>query len=470
MKNNLKTFILGLTVVLLTGSCKKYLDINTNPNAAASAPLKGLLAHATNGTAINTFEVSTNMTSYYVQYLASPSSGSDLDTYNPIDPSGTWGDIYDLMTDIHDMRAQAASQGAETYVGVSDILMAYNLNMSLNIWGDIPYSEAFQGVSNLQPKYDNQQDLYDTCLALLDEGIALLSDPANDGTIDAPSDFIHGGNNAAWVKTAYALKARLLNEVSKTSQYDASKVLAALTNAYGSNSDDAQVTQFDGPGPWAQVAINNAGLDLDGWLSTHFVSALNDSTFGVFDPRLPLITQVTKFGDYRGTINGKGRVGSGTNHEECYLDVDKWYSSPGAPLQLITYPECKFIEAEAQLRAGQPAKAYDAYLAGIVADMQRIGVADTAITRYTSEPTVAVGAGALTIGLILKEKYVACFLNPVTWDDARRFDYQYKDFNLPYDAQLSEFIRRVDYPTSEISRNGKNVPSVSLTDRLWWDQ
>jgi hypothetical protein len=218
------------------------------------------------------------------------------------------------------------------------------------------------------------------------------------------------------------------------------------------------------------VAINNAGLDLDGWLSTHFVSALNDSTFGVFDPRLPLITQVTKFGDYRGTINGKGRVGSGTNHEECYLDVDKWYSSPGAPLQLITYPECKFIEAEAQLRAGQPAKAYDAYLAGIVADMQRIGVADTAITRYTSEPTVAVGAGALTIGLILKEKYVACFLNPVTWDDARRFDYQYKDFNLPYDAQLSEFIRRVDYPTSEISRNGKNVPSVSLTDRLWWDQ
>lgn len=470
MKNKLKTFALLLTVVLALGSCKKYLDINTNPNEAAKPPLKGLLAHATNGSAINTFDVSTNLSSYYVQYLASPSSGSDLDTYNPTDPSGTWGDLYDLMTDIHDMRDQAESQGVDAYVGVADILTAYNLNLALNVWGDVPYSEAFQGVSNLQPKYDNQQDLYDTCLTLLDNGIALLSNPATDGTLDAPSDFIHGGDNTAWIKTAYALKARLLNEVSKTSQYDASKVLAALASSYSSNADDAQVTLFDGPMPWAQVAINNAGLDLDGWLSTHFVSALNDSTFGVFDPRLPLITEKTAFGDYRGTINGKGRVGTGTNHEECYLDPDKWYSMPGAPLQLITYPETKFIEAEAQFRASQPQKAYDAYIAGIVADMQRLGVADTAITRYTTDPTVAVGPGALTIALIMKEKYIACFLNPVTWDDARRFDYQYKDFNLPFDAQLSEFIRRASYPTSETSRNGKNVPSVSLTDRLWWDQ
>jgi hypothetical protein len=92
MKNNLKNCFLLLTVILFSGSCKKYLDINTDPNGVAIAPLKGLLAHASNASAIITYRVS-NVTSYYVQYLASPSAGSDLDTYNSIDPSNTWGAI-----------------------------------------------------------------------------------------------------------------------------------------------------------------------------------------------------------------------------------------------------------------------------------------------------------------------------------------------------------------------------------------
>ena len=469
MKNNLKNCFLLLTAILLSAGCKKYLDINTNPNGAAVPPLKGLLAHASNASAIITYDVS-NVTSYYVQYLASPSAGSDLDTYNSIDPSNTWGAIYDVLTDIHDMRAQAAEQGLNAYIGVADILTAYNMSLSLNLWGDIPYSEAFQGVNNLQPKYDNQKDLYDTCLTLLDHGITLLQDPAAAGQLDGKSDFIHQGANDAWVKTAFALKARLLNEVSKTGQYDAAAVMTALASAYTSGPDDAVVSLFDGPNPWAQAAINNSNLDLDGWLSSHFVDATDAATYGVFDPRLPLIAELTKFGDYRGTPNGKGRVGNGTSHEESYLSLTGWYSIPGAPLELITFPECKFIEAEAQFRANDKQKAYDAYLEGIKADMQKLKTPDTAITRYTTDPAVAVGAGGITLSLIMKEKYIATFLNPVAWDDVCRFDYQYANFNLPFDANLTEFIRRVDYPTSEISRNGKIVPSVALTDRLWWDQ
>jgi hypothetical protein len=468
MKNNLKTSIVLLTVVFLSGGCKKYLDVNTNPNAAVEPPIQGLLAHVTNASATTTFDIS-NITSYYTQYLASPSNGSDLDTYNSIDPSSTWGDIYDMMTDIHDMRELAQSRGLLAYEGVADILTAYNMNLTLNLWGDIPYSAAFQGVSNLQPKYDDQKALYDTCLILLDNGITLLQMPDAAGQLNGPSDFIHGGSNTAWVKTAFALKARILNQVSKTPQYDPVQVLTALASGYSSNDDDAQVTLFDGPSPWAQVAINNAGLDLDGWLSSHFVNATNGVTFGAFDPRLPLITDTTKFGDYRGTKNGAGRIGSGTNHEESYLAEDGWYSKPGSPVQLATYPEARFIEAEAQFRSGEKQKAYDAYLAGIKASMQKIGTPDTAIIRYTTEPTVAVGSAGITLALIMKEKYIACFLLPTTWDDMRRFDYLYTDFSLPTDAAINEFPRRVDYPKSETSRNGKNVPSVQRTDHLWWD-
>jgi hypothetical protein len=62
------------------------------------------------------------------------------------------------------------------------------------------------------------------------------------------------------------------------------------------------------------------------------------------------------------------------------------------------------------------------------------------------------------------------FLHPEAWTDARRFDYIYKDFTLPFNALLPNFIRRVGYPSSETDRNGGNVPAVTLSDKLWWDQ
>jgi hypothetical protein len=73
----------------------------------------------------------------------------------------------------------------------------------------------------------------------------------------------------------------------------------------------------------------------------------------------------------------------------------------------------------------------------------------------------------------MKEKYVALFLHPETWNDARRFDYAYEDMTLPdnHNPELNgEFIRRQIYPDSETSRNAVNVPQVTLLDRMWWDQ
>jgi hypothetical protein len=472
----MKKIISPLTVLIITtllsGGCKKYLDINDNPNAATQPPLKGLLANATYYTAFNTFYVS-DYTSYYTQYLASPNPGSSTDTYDNVDASDAWDPIYAVMTSLYDMKQAAIAGGRIHYIGAADVLLAYNLSMSSNLWGNIPWSQAFLGIQNPTPKYDDQKSLYDTCIALLNQGIADLqaTDPTSE--LDAASDFIHGGDPKAWIKTAHVLKARLLNQVSKTAAYNATNILTELSAGYTGNGDDAQVSHFVANvnnNPWDSVALSNAGLNLGGWLSTHFVNATNGNTFGIFDPRLPLITDTTRYGDYRGTINGQGRIGTGTNHDECYLNQDNWYSSPTAPVQLITYAEAAFIQAEALFRNGDKPNAYNAYLAGIKTHMQKLGVADTAIQRYTTDPGVAVGAGNITLALIMKEKYVACFLSPVTWDDMRRFDYVYTAFSMPAGAQLGTFIRRMNYPTDELSRNGKNAPAVQLTDHLWWDQ
>ena len=288
--------------------------------------------------------------------------------------------------------------------------------------------------------------------------------------MEQSSDFIHGGDVTAWIKTAHALKARMLNQVSKTSAYNADAVLTELSQAYTSNSDDAQITAFDGFNPWAQEAHNNAALLLDGWLSAYFVNAMNGVTYGLFDPRLPHITDTTRYGDYRGTINGAGAIGTNTVHNECYLTVGKWYSSDNSPLQIITYAECAFMKAEAEFRKGDKTNAYTDYINGIIANMKKLEVPADSISKYITNPVVAVGSAALTLPLIFKEKYAAMFLSPVTWDDMRRTDYNYKNFTLPQNAVLSSFIRRMNYPADEISTNGENVPTITTSDHLWWDQ
>ena len=76
-----------------------------------------------------------------------------------------------------------------------------------------------------------------------------------------------------------------------------------------------------------------------------------------------------------------------------------------------------------------------------------------------------------TPDLIMKEKYKALFLSPETWNDARRHNYQYDDFDLPLNAVTADYIRRLVYPSIETSRNGSNVPEVAgVLEKLWWDQ
>ena len=460
--------ILSLSIA----SCEKFLDVNTNPNSPTAAPINGLLLRTTNQTGLNVFRVG-ETTSYYVQYLASPNAASPTDSYDQIDASGTWSSIYDVMTDVYDMEKQAAEVGATQYQGVAKILMAINLHLVHNVWGAAPYSNAF-AAETLTPAYDEATDLFQQSMTLIDEGIALLQQTGSSITIPTGAtspDLIHKGVTANWIKTANALKARLLVQLSKTSQFNPSAIFSALDAAYTSTADDALITTFDIRNPWNGVAVANAGQILQGWLSEYYVDAMDGTSFGIMDPRLPLIATLTQYGDYRGTRNGKGRIGSGIDDEESYLSTTGFYSSENSPLYIITYEEMKFIEAEVAFRTDDKPRAYAAFQEGIRANMNKMGISASDRDAYLNHPSVAVGAAGLTLELIFREKWKALFLQPVVWDDARRFDYAYEGFELPLNAVQSTFIRRLVYPNVERSRNGANVPAVnSVIENLWWDQ
>ena len=468
-------FLIVFALIAGFTSCKKYLDINVNPNSPTTPPINGLLTRVTQTTPLNVFRVA-NVTSYYVQYLASPNPSSPTDVYEPIDVSTTWTNLYDNMTDIYDLQKIAAEQGATQYQGVAKVLLAMDLHLVHALWGAAPYSQAFSG-QNLAPAYDDATAIFQRCLTLLDEAIVHLQATNSTRLIPVATgsavrvDLIHNGSSAAWIRTANALKARLLNQLSKTSQYNTASIFSALSAAYTSTAHDAFITAFAVRNPWNQVAVNNAALVLDGWLSEHYVKAMDGSLWGVADPRLPLTASLTRLNDYRGTRNGKGRVGSGTNKDESYISLTGYYSSSNSPLFVITYEEMKFIEAEAAFRANDKPRAYAAYLEGIRANMNKMGVAAADRDAYVNHALISVGANNLTLEHIFREKYKAMFLMPVTWDDARRYNYGYTGFQLPLNVVGSNYVRRLVYPSVETSRNAANVPAVTnVTQRLWWDQ
>lgn len=462
--------ILAFLIPFGMSGCKDYFDLNENPNLISNPPLRSLLSTTTQKTGLNAQRVG-NITSYFVQYLANPGPGGSTDTYQDTDYSGTWDAIYYTMADLTDMKRLASKQESSEYVGVANVLLSYNLNLIADTFGSAPFSKAFTGTP-LIPAYDSQQEMYNTALRLLNEGITELAKTDSNIKLSAADDLIHKGDREAWIKTAHALRARMLNKVSRSAGYDPTAVLAAVGQSYTSNAADAEMSTFLLRSPWAQVARNNALLVLDGWLSEQLIDQLNGTTFGLFDPRIEKITEKTINGVYKGTVNGQGNVGAAnTVKDESYISLNSPLTGDSSSLLIVTYAEVKMIEAEAALRANDRSRAYTAYLAGIAANMGKLGVSPEARDAYISSPIVSVGAANLTLADIFKEKYIITYLNPEAWNDARRFDYQYKDFGLPVSAALPTFIRRVAYPNSELAENGVNVPVVeSLSEKLYWDK
>ncbi len=470
MRNStLYNFLTYSTLTIGLFSCESFLDVNENPNNPEDAPITGLLTNSTFEMALNVQRVG-SITSNYVQYLASPNPSTGSDIMDQLDYSATWFNLYNVMTDANEIIRKAEESEASHYLGAGKVLMALNLGMTVDIFGDVPFSQSFN-FETVTPTYDDDQQLYTQILSLLDEALNHFQQESSISI--GADDFIFEGDINKWIRFTHTLKARYLLHMKGKPGYDEAELLASVEAGMMSNEDDAQVFFFEQRfNPWAQVAINNASLLLGGWISEQFIQALDGTSYPTFDPRLPLMVGATDSGEYIGVINGAGRGEAPEQGARSTLIPGQFYTSEQSPVLIATYAELKFIEAEAALVI-DPERAYEAYLAGIEAHMDMLGVSTDEKTAYLADQSVSMGATSLTLDDIMKEKYVAMFLHPETWNDARRFDYGYKDMTLPENLNPSlngNYIRRLAYPDSEVSRNGNNVPQVTLLDRIWWNE
>lgn len=481
MMQKLNKYILfsAIAVMITFQGCKDdYFEaVTLNPNQVTKPTLPSLLATSTYKIAQNSVSVA-SITNPFVQYTANPSPNAASDIYDVNDQSGTWNALYYAMADANELKKLAIAENSSEYLGAANVMLAYNLILANDLWGGIPFSEAFVATT-LKPKYDSDQAIYTASMALIDEAITNFSATSTGTPLPlgaTNSDMIYGRvstaatpNKVYWRKFAYALKARLLNKVSKTTSYNPTAVLAAVANSFTSNADDAGMNNFLVRNNWAGVAVSNAAQSLGGWLSEQLIDHLNGTSYGIFDPRVAKITdKAPANGLYIGTTNGQGNrpPGGNTTKDESYISQSSPWTSDTAPLWIVTFAELKFIEAEAALAAGLSTQANSAYQAGITANFDKLQVpAGAERTAYLADAFVPV-----TRDLIFKEKYVATYLNPEAWNDARRYNYGYKNFTLPLGVVLPTFIRRIDYVRDEINENNVNVPAtVPRTTRLWWD-
>lgn len=458
-------------------ACENYLggDTNNDPNRVFEDEigLDALLPPILVSTGEAQFNIASTF-SRYSQHVTFPVEISHQETQL----TGAWTEIYLASLNNLDVMEQKADEvGAAHYLGVTKVMQAMNLMLATNVWEDIPWSEAFQE-DEFTPSYDSQEQIYSDINTLLNDAITELEKSASEFNQPGDDDIVYGGNISQWIKTAYALKARRAIHLTEQGAVSAANnALSAVSNAYTSNADDFQIN-YGGEAnlnPWHTSAYlaaqtgNPAPVQAD-----QLIDMMNGTAYPEEDPRLPIIADNGGAADYYGSESGNHGVNQDApdNSSNTEFTAETYYTQANAPILLITYAEVKFIEAEAAflqfnngnaMATGASQQAYDAYLEGIRAHMDKIGVDASDRDDYLNEPSVDVGAANLTMELIMKEKFKALFLNPESYNDYRRYDFDDQIFNnldLPanHNADLNgNWIQRAVYPNSELSRNEAEV-------------
>ena len=295
---------------------------------------------------------------------------------------------------------------------------------------------------------------------MLDSAITELA--TGEGSTPGTDDYFYSGDMSKWIKMAYTLKARyymhLTTAPGHTAAAQASLALEALDNSMSSNDDDCYFPYTGtetSSSPWYLHFFNTTTLVL----ASHYV----DSLVSHADPRLPyLVSKASNTGLYTGNV-----IGSGAGNLNDYSVAGSFYGDIASNGYVLNAAEADFMRAEATYIISGYAAAQPLYRKAIVNNMVKVGVD----TSSSAAQTYLAKRGTLTAGnalqLIIEEKNIANNFSMENWVDWRRTGYP--ALSLVANDNITSLPRRFLYPNSEISTNGTNVPSVKVTDRVWWD-
>lgn len=363
------------------------------------------------------------------------------------------------------------------YGAIAKIMKAYHFQILVDLYGDVPYSEALQRGGNPTPAYDDAQTIYRDLMVQLNLALEELNTAEESVVAVIPDidDIVFGGDLTAWKQFANSLKLRLATRAQNT--FTAADVLAEIA-AEGSGfiatdvavnpgylqEEDKQNYQYD------ELGFDYAGNATLSYQATCATQHAIDFLTNTSDPRLSLI--------YEEPESGHKGVDQGADNNDQELSQDKVSNAgpgilkgPDMAQVLMTLAEVKFNLAELALVAGEVDAAGALYAEGVEASFDYLGA--EGVDGYLAQATDNVNwqASALKLNAIMTQKWIAT--NGIdaiqSWFDYTRTGYP---LGLPVSEMASTADRpvRLAYPSSEVTGNTNNLPDQPdpFTDKIFW--
>ena len=215
-------YILGIAALIGTGCNKTFLDVNTNPNSLPTATPAYVIANAFNVTSTNMRGLNETGSYWSGQWTQSNGYILSTTTFSYIFTNGDfnyWDGFYDNLYDYQYVIDNADAAGQSYMKGPAKVMKAYVYQNLVDLYGNIPFSDALKGVGSLAPKFDDAKTIYEGLITLLDQAIADVNANAFASSF-ASSDILFKGSQANWVKFANSLKLRILVHQAKIAGRD----------------------------------------------------------------------------------------------------------------------------------------------------------------------------------------------------------------------------------------------------------
>ncbi|MFT4833321.1 MAG: hypothetical protein ACI83W_000274 [Marinoscillum sp.] len=484
----MKRLIIIYTLVigtLFTG-CDDYLDVNTDPNNPTVVPANLILPVAQVYTA-SWLAGNRRMNHLGNMFMYNWSESAGYSWYNDefqyrANATTFYSALFDQAYTIALKQYAELDKLDDTYLAykaMGTIMKSYTFQLLVDLYGDIPYSEALQRSGNNTPKYDGAQGIYDDLIVKLTEAIDQLNTAGSLATYIIPEDddAMFGGDLDAWKQFANSLKLRILT-----------RERAAKGDAYV--TAELAVITAEGSGFMTSNVVINPGYLNETNKQSPFFAAFGEDVTGteVNNGKATcatdyIITYMQNTNDtridYLYEEPGTGHLGvqqgitssNATQSPELVSNIGPGLlMSSSQDVIIMTAAEIYFNQAELALAGlgGDPEALYNS---GIAASFSTLGADGAAAYSVQNVNNVSYAASADKLEAIITQKWLA--VNGITaeqsWFDLSRTGFP---ANLPISVEVANLERpfRLSYPASELSTNAANVPSQPdvFTTKIFW--
>lgn len=487
MKNiiiNKLSKLLAICTILTAASCTEdWTEMNINPNQPSVVPATNIFGAGLTVVAGQLFgeRIGIYYTGTWSGQLAAIGAG-DYEFRVDIN-NGQWDNLYRGMAYFEDARINAEREGNKNLAAVSLIMKAFTAQQVSDMWGDIPYSEAFKlGTDQiLNPAFDTHEEVYNQILGELEEANTMLV--AGAGTLGV-GDFMYAGDINKWKKFANSLRLRVAMRMSIVSPQAAATVISQILSnpstspVFETNADNAYLkwpgVSTNNREPW-QARLGVSTNKQDQYRTNHdLISLLVDMA----DPRLPVYADKNQMGIYNGYKMGVGQTGFPMNNNQGVSHIGNRFGYDDRGFSpFMNAAQVWFIKAEAFERGLATGNAKEAYERGIAISMLDNGIVQADIDAYLQKTEVAWGSGAKpNLEKIRLQNWIALYKQSVeAWSEVRRTDVpQLVNVSNDYAANHNRPPFRMAYPANEIAFNESYPNTVKQVDifygdQIWWD-